>query len=60
MLFTNREGIFAGKEMIRAKIKEARLMLDDLPSSREASLARTKLEEADMWVEKISEDVYNS
>lgn len=60
MLFTNREGIFAGKEMIRAKIKEASLMLDDLPSSREASLARTKLEEADMWVEKISEDVYNS
>lgn len=60
MLFTNREGIFAGKEMIRAKIKEASLMLDDLPSSREASLARTKLEEADMWVEKISENVYNS
>ena len=57
MLFTNREGIFAGKEMIRAKIKEARLMLDDLPSSREASLVRTKLEEAEMWVEKISEDI---
>lgn len=57
MLFTNREGIFAAKEMIRAKIKEARLMLDDLPSSREASLARTKLEEAEMWLEKISEDV---
>lgn len=60
MLFTNREGIVAGKVTIRAEIKEARLMLDDLPSSREASLARTKLEEADMWVEKISEDVYNS
>lgn len=57
MLFTNREGIFAGKEMIRAKIKEARLMLDDLPSSREASLVRTKLEEAEMWLEKISEDL---
>lgn len=57
MLFTTREGIFACKEMIRAKIKEARLMLDDLPSSREASLARTKLEEAEMWLEKISEDI---
>lgn len=57
MLFTTREGIFAAKEIIRAKIKEARLMLDDLPSSREASLARTKLEEAEMWLEKISEDI---
>ena len=57
MLFTNREEIFAGKEMIRAKIKEARLMLDDFPSSREASLAKTKLEEAEMWLEKMSEDI---
>ena len=57
MLFTNREEIFAGKEMIRAKIKEARLMLDNLPSSRETSLVRTKLEEAEMWLEKISEDI---
>ena len=57
ILLTSREGIFAGKEMIRAKIKEARLMLDDLPSSREASLVRTKLEEAEMWLEKISEDI---
>lgn len=56
-MLTSHEGIFAGKEMIRAKIKEARLMLDDLPSSREASLVRTKLEEAEMWLEKISEDI---
>ena len=56
-MLTSREGIFAGKEMIRAKIKEARLMLNDLPSSREASLLRTKLEEAEMWLEKISEDI---
>lgn len=53
ILFTSREGIFAGKEMIRAKIKEACLMLDDLPSSREASLARTKLEEAEMWLDRV-------
>lgn len=57
ILLTSHEGIFAGKEMIRAKIKEARLMLDDLPSSREASLVRTKLEEAEMWLEKIPEEV---
>lgn len=57
MLFTTREGIFAAKEIISAKIKDARLMLDDLPSSREASLARTKLEEAEMWLEKIAEDI---
>ena len=57
MLFTTREGIFAAKEIIRAKIKDARLMLDDLPSSREASLVRTKLEEAEMWLEKIPEEV---
>ena len=56
-MLTSHEGIFAGKEMIRAKIKEARLMLDDLPSSREASLVRTKLEEAEMWLEKIPEEV---
>lgn len=49
--------VYACKLMITASIKEARLMLDDLPSSREASLARTKLEEAEMWLEKISEDI---
>lgn len=50
------ENISAYKTMIKSDIEKARLMLDDLLPSRERSLVRTKLDEAEMWLERIPED----
>jgi hypothetical protein len=38
----------------RARLKNAAALIKDLPSSREASLALTKLEEAAMWGNKAA------
>lgn len=51
------ENVSAYKMMIKSDIEKARLMLDEFLPSRERSLVKTKLDEAEMWLEKIPEDV---
>ena len=48
------DDIYTCKLMITASIKEARFKLAELPPSREASLVRTKLDEALLWLGEVS------
>lgn len=48
------------KKLIEANIKKAQLKLGDLPMSREASLVRTKLDEALLWLREVSDQLPTS
>ena len=51
------DDIFECKEQIGEGISIALFALKDLPPSREASLVRTKLDEARMWLDEVSDDI---
>lgn len=51
------DDVFECKEQIGEGISIALFALKDLPPSREASLVRTKLDEARMWLDEVSDDI---